>query len=412
VAIVDEADSVLLDEANTALILSGPTEQENPYPDMYRAAWRLATNMSEGEDYLLAQSRVPKLTKHGSLRALAEFDKLGDMTLRRPWSEYVEQALFAHIRLKRDVHYIVADDQVNFVDDHTGRIFTDRTWRSGLHQMLEAKEGVTITPETNPLARISRQQFFQLYEQLCGMTGTARGSERELSQFYGLSVSPIPTRRPCVRRQMPGRYFGTADDKWEAIATEVARTHQTGQPVLIGTRTIESSEALAQHLTDKGTPFQLLNGKQDAEEAEIVARAGHRGAVTVATNVAGRGTDIKLGPGVRELGGLHVIVAEPHDSRRVDRQLMGRAARQGDPGSCQCFASADDELIAVHAPWISKHMRDRSNSSGELPEDLSKSIARVQRKIEQLDYAKRRRAFKHDAWLEDVMAKLADDDSS
>jgi preprotein translocase subunit SecA len=275
---------------------------------------------------------------------------------------------------------------------------------------VEAKEGLVVSDENDPLARMSRQQYFQLYDGLCGMTGTATGSEQEFRHFYRLPVVVIPTCKPCRRQALPTRFFGDADSKWRAIAKEVARLQQTGQPVLVGTNTIDASQVVAAELDALEVPYLLLNGKQDEEEADIVTRAGQIGAVTIATNMAGRGTDIKLGPGVEELGGLHVIVTEPNDSQRVDRQLLGRAARQGDPGSYQMFVSADDPLIHLHAPWLCDHLRASADTLGEVQQDLAREVAKVQGKVERASYAKRQKLFAHDTWLEDVMAKLAKQD--
>jgi preprotein translocase subunit SecA len=273
--------------------------------------------------------------------------------------------------------------------------------------MVEAKENVIITPEKDPLAKISRQQYFRMYDGLCGMTGTATGCEREFQRFYRLSVSVIPTRKPNRRKVFPTRYFDSADAKWNAIASEVERMHATGQPVLVGTRSIKASELISLRLDRKGISHQLLNGRQDAEEAAIVARAGQVGVVTIATNMAGRGTDIRLGSGAEDLGGLHVIVAEPHDSRRIDRQLMGRAARQGDSGSCQMFVSVDDDLIRLHAPWLAQYIRKTASENGRMTNDLDREIAGAQLNVERSSYATRRRLFAHDSWIENVMEKLA-----
>jgi preprotein translocase subunit SecA len=309
--------------------------------------------------------------------------------------------------LQADVDYVVAEEEVQIVDQNTGRIFPDRTWRNGLHQMVEAKEGLTVSDENDPLARMSRQQYFQLYEGLCGMTGTATGSEQEFWHFYKLPVSVIPTRKECLRQELPTRFFRDGESKWRAIAAETARLQETGQPVLVGTNTIDASQVVAEELDKLGVEYQLLNGKQDEAEADIVSQAGQLGMVTIATNMAGRGTDIKLGEGVHALNGLHVIITEPNFSQRVDRQLLGRAARQGNPGSYQMFVSADDLAISIHAPWLSKHLRSSGNEIGEVRQDLAGEVAKLQRKVEQDGFDKRRQLFAHDTWLEDVMAKLA-----
>ncbi len=367
--------------------------------------------MQVDADYISdpASSKL-RLTKVGLAKAYQPLEQLAGLPLRRPWPEYVEQALHAQQRLRIDVDYVVANDEVQIVDQLTGRIFPDRTWRNGLHQLIEAKEGLIVSNENDPLARMSRQQYFQLYEGLCGMTGTATGSEPEFWHFFRLPVVVIPTRKANRRQALPTRFCGSAASKWRFIAEEVARLQQTGQPVLVGTNTIATSQVIAAELDKLQLSYQLLNGKQDDEEADIISRAGQIGAVTIATNMAGRGTDIKLGAGVEELGGLHVIITEPNDSERVDRQLLGRAARQGDPGSYQMFVSADDHLIRVNSPWLSQHLRASADAEGEVKQDLTREVAKVQRSVERAAYAKRRKLFAHDTWLEDVMAKMAKKD--
>ncbi len=296
------------------------------------------------------------------------------------------------------------------VDQHTGRIFPDRSWRDGLQQAVQAKEGVPILAEHLPLARISRQRYFRLYDGLCGLTGTAQGSEHELWEIYGLFVVKIPLRRPCLRKALATRYFASVDAKYRAIVAEIQRLHATGPPVLVGTSTIEGSELLARRLNAVNVPCCLLNGKQDADEAAIVARAGEVGTVTIATNMAGRGTDIRLGAGAAELGGLHVIGCERHESPRVDRQLAGRAARQGDPGSCQFFVSADDRLIFRHSPALARRIRRSAQTGGEAFADFSQGIVRAQRRAEHLQRSQRHELFVRDDWLEDVLAKLTAQD--
>jgi preprotein translocase subunit SecA len=308
------------------------------------------------------------------------------------------------------VDYVVDEKEktILLVDKNTGRIFTDRCWREGLHQAVQVKEELPITPEQQPVGHITRQRFFHLYPGKCGMTGTATGNERELQYFYRLPVTVVPTRKPNQRHECKTRYFADQSAKMAAIVDEIDRIHTTGQPLLVGTRTIEVSQALAERLRERQIPFQLLNGRQDEAEAAIVSRAGHVGTVTIATNMAGRGTDIKLGPNVDQLGGLHVIGSERHESARVDRQLVGRAARQGDPGSCQFFVAADDQLVALHAPAVAHRMR-RAAGSGEASTDFSSEIARLQRKVEQLHFQQRRQMFAHDRWLDQVLSTLAEE---
>ncbi|MEO8496041.1 MAG: preprotein translocase subunit SecA, partial [Planctomycetota bacterium] len=316
--------------------------------------------------------------------------------LHRTWSEYVQQALHARL-LRRDVHYIV-DDQgtVQIVDTSTGRIFTDRSWRDGLHQAVEAKERVVITGERRPLAQITRQRFARLYERLAGTTGTATGCEREFQQVYRLEVQSIPLRTPSQRAIWPARFFTRQQTKWDAIAASVDELHARQRPVLVGTRSIADSERLAELFRQQGIEFELLNGRQDAEEAAIVGQAGLRGAVTIATSLAGRGTDIKLGTGVADLGGLHVVVCECDESERIDRQLIGRCARQGEPGSAQIFVSAEDSLVAQHGSWLAQSIARLAGPDGELRLDLLPKIRRIQRAAERRANAARAALLRRD----------------
>lgn len=408
VAIVDEVDSVLLDEATSPLVLAEGLNQPAEHPEIYTNALAVARQLVEGVDFVVnSVSRLLVLTDNGTRNVEREVHALRLRGLQRPWACYVEQALRAERLFRRDREYVVDDDKVHLVDEATGRIFSDRTLRQGLHQAIEAKENVPITSEQRPLARISRQRYFGLYDALCGMTGTASGNEREFWSVYRLPVVRVPLRRPVRRHAMPHRFFGDQRAKWRAIAESVDVVRRKGQPVLVGTRTIASSQHLAGLLESAGIPFQLLNGMQDAEEAEIIARAGHASHVTVATNMAGRGTDIQLGPGAEHQGGLHVIVSEPHESARVDRQLVGRAARQGDPGSCQTFVAADDPLILMHGPALGQRMKRIANAYGEVDVDLTAEIARLQRKAERRGFAHRKQVMAHDDWLDDVLSLLA-----
>jgi preprotein translocase subunit SecA len=259
--------------------------------------------------------------------------------------EYVERAVQVERDYKRDQQYVVKDGEIVIVDESTGRLAEGRKWRDGVHQAVEAKEGLPITLATTNAAQITVQQFFRLYRQLAGMTGTALSAAGELRQIYKLSVVPIPTHRPCIRRQLPDQVFPNAQEKWQAIARETREMQSQGRPVLIGTRSIDKSETLASHFRDLGMEFSLLHARHLEAEAKIVAEAGQEGRVTIATNMAGRGTDIELGAGVPELGGLHVICTELHDSARIDRQLIGRCARQGDPGSFVRMLSWEDEVL-------------------------------------------------------------------
>jgi preprotein translocase subunit SecA len=407
VAIIDEADSVLIDEATTPLILASGGDRPAVNADVYHAAARVAESLEAGQHFVNDKAAdALHLTQAGIERIASPDATIPRRGLDRPWRVYVEQALRAECLFRRDVHYVVLDDQIQLVDQYTGRIFTDRSWRDGLQQAVQAKEGVRITTETESIARITRQTFFRMYKALAGMTGTTRGAERELRDVYGLNVVVIPPNRPCRRTVMPARAFADSASKEQAILAEIQRLHAARQPILVGTADIDASPRLARCLDHRQLSCQLLNGKQDAEEAAIVAQAGQVGTVTIATNMAGRGTDIKLGPGAVDLGGLHVIAVEPQESQRVDRQLMGRAARQGDPGSSQLFASADDTLFCRHAPALAEQIRRLAAPHGEVRKDLSREIQRTQQRVERDNARKRREMFARDRWIEDVLAHL------
>jgi preprotein translocase subunit SecA len=279
-----------------------------------------------------------------------------------------------------------------------------------LHQAIEAREGLKITAEKRSIARITRQRFFRLYDRLCGMTGTATESEAEFREFYGLRVVPVPLCKPCRRTVNPTRCFADVDAKWNAVVEQVSQVHQEGRPVLVGTRNIAASEALAERLCHHGVPHQVLNGKQDADEAAIVAEAGQAGAVTIATNMAGRGTDIKPSEDVLQRGGLHVIGTERHLSRRIDRQLVGRCARQGDPGSAQFFLSADDELIGTYRAWLGREIKRSAGSDGEARGDFDYATLKTQALAEKAAHARRRSLFHSDQQRDNVMAKFAGED--
>ena len=406
-AIIDEADSVMLDEATTPLILSAAPSGPAANADVYVAARTIATELAMDEHFVVDQATQSlNLTEQG-IRHLANcHDRIPHRGLDRPWPAYVEQALRAEHIYRRDVHYVVHDGAIELVDQNTGRIFADRSWRDGLQQAVQARAGVTVTSETKSIANITRQRYFGRYDHLCGMTGTAKDAERELRGIYGMKVVIIPPHRPCQRVEFPTRIFNDTPAKETAIVDEISRLYSTQQPVLVGTAAIEISERIAQLLEFRHIPHQIINGKQDAEEATLVARAGKRGCVTIATNMAGRGTDIKLGQGVVEVGGLHVIVTEPQLSARIDRQLIGRAARQGDPGSCQKFAAADDSLFTRHAPALGKRIKRLAVRSGEVSVDLTREIAAVQRRVERQQADHRRSMFRQDDWLAGVMTDL------
>jgi preprotein translocase subunit SecA len=350
-AIVDEADSVLIDEARTPLILSGSTGSADQRKT-YRTAQRLAGQLEEGIHYRIdRRARTLGLDEQGQA-LLEELAKPlpGFWTGPRRREEWVVRALHAMHLFVRDQHYLVRDGKVQIIDQSTGRVSADRSWERGLHQLIELKEGCDLTAERETLARISYQQFFRRYLRLGGMTGTAREVARELESAYRLNTQTVPTRRPIQRQDAGTRVFATRKAKWAAVVERVRELHRRGRPVLVGTWSVEASEHLSGLLERAGLPHQVLNARHDAREAAIVAEAGQAGRVTVATNMAGRGTDIRLGQGIAERGGLHVIATQRSDARRIDRQLFGRCGRQGDPGSFEALYSLEDEPVAFYFP--------------------------------------------------------------
>ena len=391
-AIVDEADSLLIDEAVTPLIISNSPDDE-PNAVFYKAADELAQKLDQGRDFIIDRTvRSVDLTARGQdrLEELCAGENFWKGKRRR--EELVTQALTGRYCFSRNEQYLVDEEgKVQIIDEFTGRVMADRSWRHGLHQAIEVKEGVPITADKENLARLSFQRFFRQYPIMAGMTGTAWEAAPELWQIYQRPVIKIPTNRPCIRKQLPLRMFDNSDQKFAAVCERVAEIHATGAPVLIGTRSVYTSEEVSRRLTEKGLPHRVLNASQTKQEAEIVAEAGHHGHITVATNMAGRGTDIKLAKGVAELGGLHVISTEPHGSFRVDRQLFGRAARQGDPGSAQLFASADDDLFMRHAPRTRKAWR--AFGAGRL-------IRMAQARAERLARFNRKQVLKSDDWMD------------
>lgn len=346
--LVDEADSILIDEARTPLIISAlPGEDEKIAAEAYAWAAEMAPKFEEDEHYEYEHKEKRVDLQIEGRRLVRELPK-PSATDKLPLStiyEYIERAIKVGREMILDRHYVVRDGEIVIVDEFTGRLAEGRKWRAGIHQAIEAQEGVEVTFETNQAARITIQDLFLRYERLTGMTGTASTSARELRKIYKVHVVPIPTNRPPIRKQLPSQVYGTAEAKWLAIIEDVQAEHERGRPVLVGTRSIDKSEIVSRLLEAKGLEHTVLNARHVAQEAEIVAHAGEQGKITVATNMAGRGTDIKLGPGVEELGGLHVVCTELHESQRIDRQLIGRCGRQGDPGTYRQFLSLDDEIL-------------------------------------------------------------------
>ena len=406
-AIVDEADSVLIDEAVTPLIISG----EAPNDELNRSiitACDIAPKLGLGEDYTIDQRyREVHLTRKGKQKLGALTVNLGGVfAVARRREELVTQAITARELYHNGRQYVVVEGKVNIVDEFTGRIMPDRTWREGLHQAVEAKEQLEITPPKDTLARISFQRFFRLYNRLCGMTGTAAEARGEMWSVYKRNIVRIPTHKKCVRVRRPDRIFAHEDAKWDAIVEEITRVHATGQPLLIGTRSVVSSEKLSERLTALGLEHEVLNAVRHKEEATIVSRAGQRGRITVATNMAGRGTDIKLEPGVAQLGGLYVIACECHESTRIDRQLFGRAGRQGDPGSAGMYVSFDDEVLLRYASTYVRKLLASFKKPGR--KDITSPFTRallayVRARAGRIALSQRKSVLRTDDWLAEHM---------
>jgi preprotein translocase subunit SecA len=393
--IVDEADSLLIDEAVTPLIISNSPD-ENPNADLYRAADELARQLEKGKDFTHDQEvKQIDLTARGQRRLEELSGDHGFWKGKRRREELVTQALTALYCFNRDEQYLVThDEKVQIIDEFTGRVMADRSWRHGLHQAIEVKEGVPVTADKENLARLSFQRFFRQYPIMGGMTGTAWEARGELWQIYQRPIVRIPTNKPCIRKQLPTRMFATSAQKYDAVVKRVCELNDKGAPVLVGTKTVWASEEISKRLAAAGRPHRVLNAAQNEQEANIVAEAGQPGRITVATNMAGRGTDIKLGKGVAELGGLHVISAEVNGSFRVDRQLYGRAARQGDPGSAQLFCAADDDLFVRHATVSRKFWRLAG---------AKRLIKKAQARAERLARFNRKQVLKADDWMDQAL---------
>ena len=382
-AIVDEVDSILIDEARTPLIISGASEES---VGMYRTVDDIVRQLTPEHYTIDEKARTAMLTDAGVLRCeeLLKLDNLFDPA-NITAQHHVLQSLKAHQVFKRDVDYIVQDDQVVIVDEFTGRLMAGRRYSDGLHQALEAKEHVTVAAENQTLASITFQNYFRLYDKLSGMTGTADTEAVEFQQIYNLEVISIPPNRPMIRKDYPDLIFRSRKEKFDAIAAAIAELHQKEQPVLVGTISIETSEMLSQRLTKLGIPHNVLNAKQHEKEAEIVAQAGQKGKVTIATNMAGRGTDIVLGEGVVELGGLHILGTERHESRRIDNQLRGRSGRQGDPGSSRFYLSLEDDMMRLFGSDRIKGLMEKLGlRDGEAIENamVTRAVEGAQKRVE------------------------------
>ena len=397
-AIVDEVDSILVDEARTPLIISAPDEESTQHYKQFAA---LVPQLQKDTDYttddktksaILTEAGIEKIQK---LLGISDIYESGNILL----AHHIEQALRAEAMYKRDVDYVVKEGEVLIVDEFTGRLMPGRRYSEGLHQAIEAKENVEVKRESKTLATITFQNYFRLFDKLGGMTGTAKTEEEEFWKIYGLEVVVIPTNQPMVRADLNDLIYINERAKFQAVVKEIQRRHETGQPVLVGTIAIEKSELLSDMLKVEGVPHNVLNAKHHEREAEIVKDAGQKNMVTIATNMAGRGTDIKLGEGVTELGGLHIIGTERHESRRIDNQLRGRAGRQGDPGSTQFFVSLEDDLMRMFGSERLKSMM----KTLKIPEDqplehkwITSSIESAQKRVEGHNFDIRKRVVEYD----------------
>jgi preprotein translocase subunit SecA len=407
-AIVDEADSVLIDEAKTPLIISGAAGEDSSEQQTYQTALSLAKEMEPNRDFVIeGREQLLRLLPAGLDRLSQQADALGGVWIRRQWrEELARQALSAiHIFLK-DKQYLVKDGKVQIIDEYTGRVMPDRSWEHGLHQMIEAKEGCAVTGRVDPLARISYQRFFRRYLRLAGMTGTAHEVAGELWSVYRLATVTVPTNRPLKRRGLPTRVYQSAEEKWQAVVQSIQEQQNAGRPVLVGTRSVAASEHLSGLLTARGLDHQVLNARQDRQEADIVASAGERCRITVATNMAGRGTDIRLPHSSRAIGGLHVIATELHEARRIDRQLFGRCGRQGDPGSYEAIISLEDELVKIYARRWWQKLNAVTPRLGDGANDWARAatLELAQRAAERLHYRMRRQLLKMDEQLAAALA--------
>jgi len=395
VALIDEVDSILIDESRTPLIISGGQKQT---ANLYIQADRFVKNLVENEDYEIdIKGKTVQMTESGVHAAEKAFriDNLYDLS-NTNLVHHLYMALKANYIMMKDVEYVVQEKEIVIVDQFTGRLMQGRAYSDGLHQAIEAKENVPIKQETSTLATITYQNFFRLYAKLCGMTGTAKTEEEEFRSIYNMRVVEIPTNKPVVREDYPDAVFGSRKAKFDALIAEIMELHEKGQPVLVGTIAVETSEYVSKLLTQRKVRHEVLNAKNHAREAEIIAKAGHVGSVTIATNMAGRGTDIKLGQGVRELGGLSVLGSERHESRRIDNQLRGRSGRQGDPGYSRFYVSVEDELMVRFG---SERYSMLFNQLGDVPIEskmITKSISSAQKRVEGVNFDIRKTLLDYD----------------
>ncbi len=397
-AIVDEVDSVLIDEARTPLIISGPSERST---DLYYTAANAIRNLKVDEDFEIDEkTKSVTISEKGIVRlqSILSIDNLySDSQIEV--IRHLNQALRAKYCFKSEVDYIVKENEVIIVDEFTGRLLPGRRYSDGLHQAIEAKEGLKVRSENQTLATITFQNFFRMYTKLSGMTGTAKTEENEFREIYGLDVIAVPTNKPIARKDHADVVYKTESIKYKKIVDEIADCYKSGQPVLVGTRSIEKSEKVSSMLKRKGVPHQVLNAKHHEKEAEIIKLAGERNSVTIATNMAGRGVDIVLGNGVKDLGGLHVIGTERHESRRIDNQLRGRSGRQGDPGSTRFFLSLEDELLRIFGGERITSIFNTLKLDEDMPLEsglLTKAIENAQKKVESYNYDIRKNLLQYD----------------
>lgn len=401
-AIVDEVDSILIDEARTPLIISGEGDKST---DLYDRANRFVITLSEADYKADEKENTINLTDQGIKKAEEHFkiENLADIE-NMDINHCVLQALRANYLMKKDKDYVVKDGEIVIVDEFTGRLMLGRRYSDGLHQAIEAKEHVKVQQESKTYATITFQNYFRMYKKLSGMTGTAKTEEQEFRDIYGLDVVVIPTNKPMIRKDLPDVIYKTEKAKFKAVINEIVERHTKGQPILVGTISIEKSEILSQMLKRKGIKHEVLNAKYHEKEAEIIAQAGQRDAVTIATNMAGRGTDIVLGEGVTELGGLHIIGTERHESRRIDNQLRGRSGRQGDPGSSRFYISLEDDLMRLFGSERIMGMMNTLGIEEDMPIEnsfLTKQIETAQKKVESRNFDIRKNVLQFD----DVMNK-------
>ncbi len=396
--IIDEVDSVLIDEARTPLIISGGKMQS---ANLYMQADKFVKTLKEDNGYIYDEkTKATSLDTEGIKKAEKYFNvkNLYDIE-HATLVHFINQALHANYSMKKDFDYVIQDGKIVIVDQFTGRLMPGRAFSEGLHQAIEAKEGVQINEETKTLATITFQNLFRMYKKIAGMTGTAKTEEEEFRDIYNMYVIQIPTNKPIIRKDYSDLIFATAEGKYNAIVKEIKERHTKGQPVLVGTVAVENSEKLSKMLQKEKIPHEVLNAKNNAREAEIIAKAGEKGAVTIATNMAGRGTDIKLGKGVKELGGLCVLGTERHESRRIDNQLRGRSGRQGDPGMTQFCVSFEDDLMVRFGTDSAKNLLQKVGFDGELSirsKALSRSIESAQKRVEGNNFDTRKHLLEYD----------------